>query len=409
MDDIRTRFKQYQDAIEHSNIVSKTDIHGMITFVNDEFCNMSGYTREELIGKNHNIVRHPDIPSKNFKILWDTILNKKVYKTIAKNLSKDGRVVYLNTTISPILNSKGEIEEFVAIRHDVTQIIELNEQLLQKEAELMKLNENLEMLVREKTTELRKLNENLQDIVSYEVAKNEEKTKMLLVQSRLASMGEMIANIAHQWRQPLNELSIALYKMKKNFSENKTEFEVAYERCKGIIKNMSNTIEDFRGFFSKNSTESPFYLSKSVNNAVLMLSGTFKKALIDIKINIKDEVKTFGHESQLTQVVVNLLNNAKDALLERDIKRRQVVIDIYKDTEFGVISVCDNGGGVNDDVIDKIFEPYFTTKHSSQGTGIGLYMSKMIIDRFKGKLKVVNTDTGACFIVKLPLEGEYGE
>ncbi|WP_169753186.1 PAS domain-containing sensor histidine kinase [Campylobacter mucosalis] len=404
MDNISTRFKQYQHAIEESNIVSKTDIKGIITFVNDEFCKICGYTKDELIGKNHNIVRHPDVPSKNFKLLWGTILDKKVYKGIAKNMTKDGKTVYLNTTISPILNSKGEIEEFVAIRHDVTQIIELNERLMQKEAELVNLNENLEFLVREKTAELRKLNENLKDIVASEIAKNEEKTKMLLVQSRLASMGEMIANIAHQWRQPLNELSLTLFKIKKDASLNQN-IDIPYEKSKKIIQSMSNTIEDFRGFFSDSKDPELFCVADAITNSLVMVKGTLKKEKINLVVEneLKDEI--FGFQSQLMQVIINLLNNAKDALIERQIDDRQVVLQTKKDSKNFIIIVKDNAGGIDSKIIDKIFEPYFTTKHSLQGTGIGLYMSKLIIDKFKGSIKVTNVEKGAQFTIELPLGG----
>jgi len=125
MDDIKERFRQYQEAIETSNIVSKTDTNGTITFVNDEFCKMSGFSREELIGANHNIVRHPEVPKEVFARLWDTILAKKVHKGTIRNRTKDGRDVYLNTTIIPILDLSGQIEEFLAIRYDVTDVINL--------------------------------------------------------------------------------------------------------------------------------------------------------------------------------------------------------------------------------------------------------------------------------------------
>jgi PAS domain S-box-containing protein len=134
----------YQEAIENSNIVSKTDINGIITFVNDEFCKISGYKYEELIGANHNIVRHPDIPKSNFTLLWDTILNKKPYKATVKNLTKDGQTVYLNTTITPILDENDEIKEFIAIRYDVTEEVELKKKLEKKEKELEELNKDLE-------------------------------------------------------------------------------------------------------------------------------------------------------------------------------------------------------------------------------------------------------------------------
>ena len=136
------KLKQYQNAIDESNIVSKTDINGVITFANDEFCKISGYSREELIGSSHNIVRHPDVSKSVFKKLWDTILAKKVYKGIIKNRAKDGSAFYLKATIIPILYPNGDIEEFVAIRQDVSEIVKLNEKLLKAQNELESINQN---------------------------------------------------------------------------------------------------------------------------------------------------------------------------------------------------------------------------------------------------------------------------
>ncbi len=124
---------QYKKAIEESNIVSRTDINGIITFVNDEFCKISEYSKEELLGKPHSIVRHPDVPAEAFKVLWDTILAKKTYKSTVKNLSKNGKTFYVNTTVVPILDEEGNIEEFIAIRYDVTKSIELTNELKKKE------------------------------------------------------------------------------------------------------------------------------------------------------------------------------------------------------------------------------------------------------------------------------------
>jgi PAS domain S-box-containing protein len=134
--------EQYKEAIENSNIVSKTDINGIITFVNDEFCDISGYTKEELIGKKHNIVKHPSIPKKEFQKLWSRITAKKTYKATVKNLSKSGKEYYVNTTITPILDENGNIEEYIAIRYDVTKEVELN-MVLEKYVEKFEVQEGI--------------------------------------------------------------------------------------------------------------------------------------------------------------------------------------------------------------------------------------------------------------------------
>ena len=221
--------KQYIEAIEKSNIVSKTDTDGIITFVNDEFCKISGYTRNELIGRNHNIVRHPDVPASQFQLLWDTIKSKKTYKATVKNLAKDGSVFYVNTTVTPILDENNNIVEYIAIRYDVTKEIILQEEL-------------------------------------------EKKQRMIFWQSRLASLGQMLANIAHQWRQPLTQLSLITFNMKKSSLQNDTKNVIRfYNESKNIIQNMSNTIGDFTNFFKPKIQKKYFYLKDSINEAILIL------------------------------------------------------------------------------------------------------------------------------------------
>jgi PAS/PAC sensor signal transduction histidine kinase len=402
MDSIKDRFKQYQDAIEASNIVSKTDINGIITFVNDEFCKISGYSREELIGKNHNIVRHPDVSVQTFVRLWETILSKKVHKGTIRNLSKDGRSFYLNTTIIPIVDLNGEIEEFIAIRYDVTDMINLNNELETTKRQLLNLNENLENRVAEQTAKLRNLNENLENLVKSEIKKNEEKTQMLFFQSRLASMGEMIANIAHQWRQPLNELSITLFKLKDS-----SKFETNYEHAKRIIKTMSATIDDFMGFFDINRTQEIFSPIVSVENAIKILSGTLEKERIKIELKSNTKAMICGFSSELSQAIIVLLTNAKDAL--QNIDDKFIFINLREDGEFILININDNAGGIPEGIMCKIFEPYFTTKHPSQGTGIGLYMLKMIVEKMGGNVAVSNNNFGANFEIRLPIIKDNNE
>ena len=405
MDRNQSRLIQYQNAIDASNIVSKTDIYGYITFVNDEFCNISKYSRDELIGQNHNIVRHPDVSSEVFKRLWKTILAKKVYKGIIKNLAKDGSVFYLNATIIPILDENGNIEEFVAIRHDVTEVIELNERLMATRIELKELNLSLEEKVKEQTKELLELNKSLENRVKEEILKNEEKNRLLSQQARLISMGEMIGNIAHQWRQPLSELGIDLFKMKQNLKDEE-KFIHTYEHAKTVIKNMSNTIDDFRNFFKSDKEKEEFNIKEAIDKSLGMLEGTFKKEGIHVEILKNEDVKISGIKAEFSQVIINILTNAKDAMQNLDPKDKIIKIKIYKNDKFAFVSIYNNGENIKDSIMDKLFDPYFTTKHKSVGTGIGLYMCKMIVTNMNGNIYVKNLKNGVDFCIEIPLKKE---
>ena len=406
------KLEQYQSAIENSNIISKTDINGIITFVNEEFCKISGYTKEELVGQNHNIVRHPDVPSSTFKLLWDTILKKNTYRSTVKNRAKDGSTFYVNTTVFPILNEKNDIEEFIAIRYDVTQSVYLSEALIVKDSELEQLNATLEQRVEEQTKALLELNQTLEARVFEEVTKNREKDKVLFQQSRLASMGEMIANIAHQWRQPLSELNITLYKMNKIYQnihvENDNKFEKSYLHAKNIISKMSLTIEDFRRFFSPDRKNESFKLSEVVKEAIDIMQGTLEHHKINVRMDVKNDVTVTGYFNEFSQVLINLFNNSIDAFCNKKIKKRLIYIEIetnsFKDA---IIKVSDTASGIDEAILDKIFEPYFTTKHASVGTGLGLYMSEMIINNsMKGTIVAVNVDNGVCFTITIPIVNE---
>jgi len=404
--------EQYIRAIESSNIVSRTDIDGIITFVNDEFCKISGYSREELIGHNHNIVRHPDVPASNFKKLWDTILDKKTYKATVKNLAKDGSTFYVNTTIVPILDERGEILEFVAIRYDVTREMELRIELERQERELERLNKDLEERVRIQTRELQELNQRLEERVQEEIAKNEEKQKMLLWQSRFASLGQMTANIAHQWRQPLTELNLSLFSL-KNALENHPdpkEIRELYAQSRRIIRSMSKTIEDFMDFFRPNRETSSFRIQESLQDALALIQQALEKAEIEVRIEGEEDLTIRGIPNELTQVFLNLFQNAKEAFAKSSESPRWLRVHLSQDEHFAVISIEDNAGGIPPESLERIFEPYFSTKHSSQGTGLGLFMSRMIIQKsFQGSIEAINSLKGALFVIKIPLETEEKE
>ena len=226
--------------------------------------------------------------------------------------------------------------------------------------------------------------------------------------AKLAMMGEMMANITHQWKQPLNELSLILYKMKKLARSEDGEFVGAYERAMQIIKYMADTTDDFSSFLNPNTLSQEFSLADAARASIQIVKGVMKKEGVHVELEVLADSKICGHKNRLMQVIINLLNNAKDALNLKKIEDKNIKISIDSDDKFAYISVQDNGGGIDESVMDKIFKPYFSTKNN-KSTGIGLYMSKQIVEQFNAEITVSNSDGGACFSIKLPHKGEIDE
>ena len=228
----------------------------------------------------------------------------------------------------------------------------------------------------------------------------EEKVKMLIHQSRLASMGEMLANISHQWRQPLNRIASFVMNMQIHIMDTypKEKFMLEkLEETQGQLEYMSHTIDDFTNFYKKDKTKEIFFVSSSVENASSIIASSLKAKNIDLQVEIKEDFELNSYPKELSQVVLNLLQNAKDALVINKIENPKIKLLIDKNK----ISVEDNAYGIPEEIKSKIFEPYFTTKDKQQGTGLGLYMTKMILERnMNASIDIENSENGAKFIVK---------
>jgi signal transduction histidine kinase len=294
--------------------------------------------------------------------------------------------------------TRTSIKSYKNILRSKQDIVELNH-------ELLGYKENLEKEVEKKTKELQLLNESLEKTIQDEIAKNSQKDAMINSQSRLASMGEMIGNIAHQWRQPLNALGITVQKMQKFYHLQKLDDEVmdkSVEKSMMLINKMSTTIDDFLGFFRQDKIKVDFDIKETIEETLHLLDASLKNNFIEVSINeIDEEVIINGYRGEFTQVILNIISNAKDILIEKKVKNPKIDIEVSKQNNEISLYIKDNGGGIPEDIIDKIFEPYFTTKEQGKGTGIGLYMSKVIIeDNIGGNISVQNTKDGACFIMK---------
>ena len=229
------------------------------------------------------------------------------------------------------------------------------------------------------------------------ITKEKEKDSLILQQSRFAAMGEMIGNIAHQWRQPLSSISAIATGTKLRYKNNlisDEELDDTFVKIKDYTQHLSKTIDDFRDFFKYDKTKELFEIGEVINKSISLTDAAYKDNHIQFILkNTKDMVMLNGSSSELSQVFLNNLNNAKDALIENNIEDKIVELEIIKEDEFAIVKIHDNAGGIPDEIKAKVFDPYFTTKHKSQGTGIGLFMSKKIISQhFDGDIEVHNRE-----------------
>ena len=259
----------------------------------------------------------------------------------------------------------------------------------------------------EATKSLDTLNHELESRIKEEVEISREKDMVMYRQSRFASMGEMIGNIAHQWRQPLMELSAILMDLQAaiHFKTKVTEHDVVdtIVSSNRVIQFMSHTIDDFRNFFSPQKELSAFCINEVVAEAINIMKATLHHHRITLEvIEHLPNAMAYGLKNEYAQVIINLISNAKDILTVRAVAKGHIVIEIDQNAEYSKVSVIDNAGGIKDEDFSHIFEPFFT-KEKSNGTGIGLFMSRMIIENnMKGIITVGNVDDGVAFCVTVP-------
>lgn len=280
---------------------------------------------------------------------------------------------------------------------------------------LKKANNNLEYLVKEKTKEISEINRSLEDRIVLEVEKSRKIEEKLFQSEKLASMGEMIGNIAHQWRQPLSVISTGVTGMKLQKEYGALTDDMFNSTCDAIGNNaqyLSKTIDDFRDFIKGEKNKKIFTLTNDINSFLLLVDGTIKSNDISIVLELDDDIKINGYANELIQCFINIFNNAKDSLNEKNVDNKLIFISSYLENDKAVIKIKDNAGGIPANVLPRIYEPYFTTKQQSQGTGLGLYMTyNLIVDGMNGTIESNNVSykyeeidyTGAQFTITLPI------
>ncbi|MBF0458566.1 MAG: PAS domain S-box protein [Nitrospirae bacterium] len=402
----------FRKAIEDSAAagIAAVDLEGRQIYANPSFCKMVGWVPEELVGALPPYIYWAPEDLCNIDSALKTTLDgnapQEGFDAVFRK--KNGEHFNVNILISPLVDAKGVKAGWLASVYDITTRKMMENELKTKTHMLGELNENLESLVRAKVDELSR------------------KEQLLIQQSKMAAMGEMIGAIAHQWRQPLNSLSLMIQDIK-----DAHEFGVVND---GYINNtvktamsqinfMSTTIDVFRNFFNPSKNEEKLDIIGVCSDVFSMLSSQLKVNSIAYRISCNkhnrtclnnskvmrcDESEIMANKNHLAHVLLNLINNAKDAILMRRedgllTDDGMIAVDCNKDNRTLKVEISDNGGGIPEAIIDKIFDQYFTTK-ADKGTGIGLYMSRIIVEEsLGGRLYARNTDGGSVFTIELYL------
>lgn len=345
-----------------------------------------GYIKQSF--KNNNIsflklIYKEDI--KKLKAIINSALSKGLsnFTFICRISNISNEIRWISSRVIIIKNHIGQVSGFYGYINDITKI---------------KLSQ-----------------EELKDKIQEELDKNRQKDRLLIQQNKMAAMGEMLGNIAHQWRQPLNNVSLILQFIRDSFeydSFDDKSMDKFIKKANKHIEYMSETIDDFRNFYKPSKLKSSFSLNLCIESLLKMIQGQFNNENIFIHFSC-DELIIYNYENEFKQALLNILNNAKDAILEKKQKKHfNAHIKIYTQTYESRVKIFlqNNAGCIKKDIIDKIFDPYFTTKFENQGTGIGLYMTKAIIEtNMKGKLEVENLDDAVRFIITLTIKEEKNE
>lgn len=406
--------KSLQDARDYlDNIINaiadpilvKNREHSLV-LVNDAFCALAGRSREEVIGRND----YAFFPRDESDMFWK--IDEKVFETGKENINEEelteaqGQKRVLITKKSLYRDLKGDTYVVGVIR-DITD-------LKQKELELRILNEELESRVAGRTSELAtlnaeliKLNETLEKRVEGEVAKNRAKDIMLIQQNRQAAMGELLGHIAHQWKQPLNSIAVIIQSLELTASDGDLTEECIDEtvgKIMALLDHMAQTMDVFRDFYRPEKEMTVFRLKDSIDTAIGFIAPALRQHAIAVELDVDPGLVALGHPREYAQVLLNLFSNARNALVERKIKAPRLKIKAYFEGGKAVVTISDNAGGIPETDLGRIFEPYFTSREAAGGTGVGLYMSKNIIEKsMGGTLRAANSDGGAQFRLEIPV------
>lgn len=379
---MRKKEKWFEHIFDNSGVgILIVDKNRKILEANKTLCDMLGYKYEELINQHANMLHISLESSERFgKIAFNTVLKSNSLDLEYKFKHKNGEPFWIKITGDVIKDN----QEVLWIITNINRRVKYQE-------------------------ELATLNDTLNSKIENQVKTLREKDRQLQYQSRLAQMGEMLNMISHQWRQPLMSISATTsYLYGKLLMEEfeKKEFIDELELIEDSAQHLSNTINDFRSFFKVDKEQILTSFEDIVDNTLKIIKPILSNNQVEVEVDFQSHATIYSLENEIKQVVLNILKNAEDAFIENGINNRRIKIKTFDKDDFAYLEISDNAGGIKKHHLDKIFDSYFTTKSSTNGTGLGLCMSRTIIeDNCNGELRACNNNqNGATFTIKLPIK-----
>ena len=407
------RFRTMANAIPQLAWVARAD--GFIYWYNQRWYEYTGMTAEQMEGWGWQQVHDPQLLPGVLQQWKGSIASGEPFEMVFPLRGGDGKFRQFLTRVRPLNDAQGEVVQWFGTNTDVSE-------LKRAEDALLKLNEELEMRVALRTGELEETrveleaqNAELQEAYRDQEEQSAEririlqelrqKEQLLLQQSRMAAMGEMLMNISHQWRQPLNVLGMEVQELGLTykyggFSEEMLDGNI--QKAMEIIQHLSGTIGDFQDFLAPDKVKAPFRVDEVIRKTVALMKENLEDQGIQILISSQGAPQIIGYPGAYGQVVMNLLTNAKDAFLERGVTGAMITVHSWVEKERAVATISDNAGGIPEEILQRIFDAYFTTKELGKGTGVGLFLSKTIIEKnMGGRLLVRNVGAGAEFRIEV--------
>jgi PAS domain S-box-containing protein len=414
--------------------ITITTTKGIVLQVNKRWLDMTGYNEAEVLGRNILELIIPE--DDNVLKLKDRFLREEIesYEIEQQYITKDGSLICGKLFMTSIFDQHSDNKVNMGMVLDITNIKTQEDTVRRSESRFRRIInqiasgmpevESNDLIQEYKTSagvyslateksqlsfKLEKINLELERMFKNEMDENKKKEALLIYQARLAAMGEMVGNIAHQWRQPLNNLGLIISNLEDASIYDELGPETVnnvVEKCRKLISRMSDTIDDFRYFLNPRNGKTNFSISENISIVLELVHENLRFNKVNVLMEKENELVAFGYDNQYSQAIFNIINNSIDALSEQPEKEKEIRIKIYKEGEMIAVLISDNGGGIKEENVHQIFDVYFSTKGDKNGTGLGLYMTKLIIENnMSGKVELLEYKEGVTIKVTIPQDG----